>query len=272
MLASIYSLGNPCHKDSFWVEINASANTVCSGEKVELNAVVHGGLSGFVHTWSNGDTGAVISIMPTETTFITLTVNSKRCNRTALAVYAIDVVQVSADLKYNSRDLFVGIRTPIFLEGEFDEWSLMVVDTTTNEVLQESNYIKGATEGYILINELGVYNITAIANKGMCIDTAHAQIIPQANDRLFLPNAIAVNSPHELNRTFKTQLSPVYTNYSLQIFAANGQCLFECFTMNCEWNPTEVTNCRTNKYLYLIKFNDLEGNQQIRKGYFVLLN
>ena len=80
------------------VSVSASASTICNGESTILTA---SGAS--TYTWSNGQTGASITVSPTTTTTFTATGTSSGCTgtgATTITVNALPTVAISGTLTY----------------------------------------------------------------------------------------------------------------------------------------------------------------------------
>lgn len=273
LFVGLYSFADPCDADSFKVKIIANANTICPGQPVELLANVEGGLPGFAHKWSTGDTGIAITTTLTETTAITLEVYSKGCDKTIMATDTILVVDVSAAFKILDDTIKASVPFGVELNGSFDDLTINYFDASSND-LKYVDYVRsGSTSNVVNApHNSGNYLMVAIAKKGLCYDTSKANISIQFSDIMFVPTAIRTSSGVSANTIFRSYSPVDYTNYSLQIFSPSGQCLYECFTQGCSWNASEVEDCRSQKYLYVISYDDDEGNPIVRKGYFVLLN
>ena len=272
LFTSLYSFADPCNADSFKVKIAASSNTICPGQPVELIANVEGGLPGFTHKWSTGDTGIAITTTLTETTAITLEVYSKGCDKTITATDTILVVDVKSDFKVLEDSIKASVLFSVELNGVYDEMTFQLINTESGELEHENYYRSQLPTIKLAAPNAGDFKLLGIARKGMCFDTSQTNISVEFTDIMYIPTAVVADADLTANSIFRSFSPHTYTNYSLLIFAPNGQCLYECQTLNCEWTPIEVENCRSQKYLYVISYNDMEGNPKVRKGYFVLLN
>ena len=87
--------------------------------------------------------------------------------------------------------------------------------------------------------------------------------------QLFIPNAFTPNEP--TNNTFK----PAFTNlksYEMNIFNRNGVLLFTSKDINRGWNGYYNGRlCDFGAYVYVIKFENLEGVSNLQRGSVTLI-
>lgn len=228
----------------------ASNTTICVGEPALLNA--SGGTS---YAWSNGSTGASISVSPSATSTYSVIVSSGFCSDTVsstVTVYSAPVISA-----YSNTTISAGGSVTLTASGGNNySWS------------------NGDAGPVIFVSPLVTTTYCVFSNNGNCTDSACVTIYVEStdcgfsDDQLFVPDAFSPNGD-----TKNDVLGLYYPNPScikelvFVVFDRWGEKVFEAETITATWDGTyNGKPMNTAVFVYYMKLEFITGTEVVKKG------
>lgn len=209
-------------------------NNVCAGKAINL--VVQGADA---YVWSNGSSGAQITVSPFSSTIFTVTGTifnlSCRASKTiAINVHPVPHVKITSD--------------SLACEGDQGVLKAEGADTYQWSTAQNTASIS------ITVSENDTYYVTGINLSTGCSSTGSIEVIPSnACCEFFIPNSFTPNNDG-INEEFGPKTMCKFTDYKLTIFDRWGEKIFESNSPKKHWDGTlKGKACKDDVYVYLIE-------------------
>lgn len=237
------------------ISATASNSTICAGESAQLNA--SGGTS---YVWSNGSTGASISVSPTASATYSVIVSSGPCSDTAVStvtVYSAPVISA-----YSNTTISAGSSVTLTASGG-------------------SNYTwsSGGAGPVILVSPLVTTTYCVFSDNGNCTDSACVTIYVESadcgssEDQLFVPDAFSPNGD-----TRNDVLGLYYPDPScikeleFIVYDRWGEKVFEATTLTATWDGSyKGEPMNTAVFVYYMKVTFMTKEEIVRKGNISLI-
>jgi len=222
--------------------------TICSGDRVLLDANVTNGRLDYVYSWSPSLTSSdSISVYPVTSTGYTITATDA-CGYSISDSSTITVMPVNADFSY----IFPTNQTSQF-NNESSGAATYLWDFGDGSPDSSSTEMNPS---HFYPND-GTYTITLISTSSIgCIDTVSKTVLVSPDFYFYYPNAFSPDG-NGINDIYKGYGAGI-KSYRMRIFNRWGEKLFETTDINTGWNGTTGKGSRVVYETYVVMF-DLEG-------------
>jgi gliding motility-associated-like protein len=122
----------------------------------------------------------------------------------------------------------------------------------------------------VVMPSVSTYYTVTVTNTDNTEAIHHVKVEVRECATLFIPDAFSPDGDGRNDEflTFGTNIS----NYSIRIFSAFGQLMYESRDINTGWNGRfKGGDAPTDVYFYLVNFTDVNGQQHTRQGRLFLL-
>lgn len=253
--------------DTDTVEVNVTPTPVidASGSEIiclgESGRLLVSGANGYV--WSNGETGAVVSVMPEVSQVYSVVGYVDGCPSLP------DSVAVEVDTLLPTAAFFA---TP---DSGWIPLTTIFVNQSQNASVFEWDFGDGDGSSSFspehMYTDTGRFPVELIAINGNdCRDTAYSKVIVGADFSVFVPNAFTPNGDG-LNDYFNTPWFGV-KEYHVMLFDRWGMLIYESFDPDFKWYGIFKGNdCQEGVYTYVIEARGWVGEKVKKAGTVTLL-
>jgi gliding motility-associated-like protein len=239
-------------------------DTICSGNKVDINVLASGGNSVYTYVWNNGITSNspgpfIVNAPPTQ--YICIVTDG--CNDVAHDTINVTVNPVPITAFNLSADTIFGGQVVTFSSnstgGKNYYWNLGDGSSYNDSLAFMHQYDKE-----------GTYEVYLVVTNGFgCSDTLRRTLYVTENIKI--PNVFTPNGDG-INDLFHVTIEGINT-YDIQIFNRWGEKMFESESPNVDWNgkgPSGQLEA-SGTYFYILKAVDYNGKAYNLSGYLQLL-
>lgn len=276
LAAGIYSLtitdANNCainriisltNSDSLLVEVLV-VNESCDqlNGSIEINVI--NGIPPYQWNWSNGIT------------------NQSFINQLNEGNYSFNVQDATGCSMFsqltitNQNYYFTGETYTLPLEPKIDQPFELGIQLTPGWQINQitiNNVVLSSTDSVIqlLYNDIGYFeSIFYIQNQYGCLDTVTHRFEVNDFSTLYIPNTIVANKG-SINNIWKAY-GTLIKSISIFVFNRWGEKVFETDDLQKGWDGTFAgKTCPEDTYIYLIKTEDMDGNQKQYSGHLYLI-
>ena len=272
------TFSNRCdNKDTVRVKITelelpqiTGTDSVCQGYPATLTAS-HPTSNSF--HWSNGQSGATITVTPQVTTLYTVSATMEG-NCTVIDTFTVHVLPLPTPS-------FVANPTEIYVENNIGtvtctdlspaeyhlKWNFGDVFSNVNEVENVSEVTHDYTHS-------GYYTITLTATDSVgCVDSTKARVSVEVPYFFYIPNAFTPDGDG-INETFAPSGEGVDPDqYSMQIFDRSGVLIFSTRNPYDYWDGRNKYGqmCPEGVYIFIIRLVNLNGDDKEYTGSVTLV-
>lgn len=272
------TFNNGCdNKDTVRVKVTelelpeiSGTETVCQGYPATLTAT-HPTSNNF--HWSNGQSGATITVKPQVTTLYTVSATMEG-NCTVIDTFTVHVMPLPTPS-------FIANPTEIYVENNIGTVTCTSLSPdgyhllwNFGDVFSNVNEVENATEVTHDYTHSGYYTITLTATDSAgCVDSVKTRVSVEVPYFFYIPNAFSPDGDG-VNETFAPKGEGVDPDqYSMQIFDRAGMLIYSTHNPYDYWDGRNKYGqmCPEGVYIFIIRLVNLNGDDKEYTGSVTLV-